>query len=93
VATSVALLFRIRKICNLLIAVHVYPPGRNDLKGETAVSFTILFAVLALLALIVIFGISYARKGWKVAFLATGIALVLLAGAYVVLVQAITGAM
>ena len=40
-------------------------------------SFTILFAALAFLALVVVFGVSYARKGLKTALLATGAAFVL----------------
>ena len=40
-------------------------------------SFTVLYAVLTLLALIVIFGVTYKLKGWKVAFLATGLAFLL----------------
>ena len=40
-------------------------------------SFTVLFAVLTLLGLIVVFAVAYALKGWKIALLATGIALVL----------------
>jgi hypothetical protein len=39
-------------------------------------SFTILYAALTLLALIVIFGVVYKIKGWKIAFLATGLAFV-----------------
>ncbi|HEX5839958.1 MAG TPA: hypothetical protein VFY26_19130 [Anaerolineales bacterium] len=42
-------------------------------------SFTVLFAALAFLALVAIFGGTYALKGWKIAFIATGIAFVLLA--------------
>jgi hypothetical protein len=40
-------------------------------------SFTVLYAVLTLLALIVIFGVTYKIKGWKIALLATGLAFVL----------------
>ena len=39
-------------------------------------SFTILYAALTLLVLIVIFGVVYKIKGWKIAFLATGLAFV-----------------
>jgi hypothetical protein len=39
-------------------------------------SFAILYAVLALLALVVIFGVVHKIKGWKIAFLATGLAFV-----------------
>lgn len=40
-------------------------------------SFTVLFAALAFLALVVIFGVSYALKGLKTALIATGAAFVL----------------
>lgn len=40
-------------------------------------SFTVLYAVLTLLVLIVIFGITNKIKGWKIALLATGVAFVL----------------
>ncbi len=42
-------------------------------------SFTVLFATLAFLALAAIFGVTYALKGWKTAFLATGVAFLLIA--------------
>jgi hypothetical protein len=41
-------------------------------------SFTVLFAVLSFLTLIVVFGVSYARKGLKTALIATGIAFILI---------------
>jgi hypothetical protein len=53
-------------------------------------SFTILYAVLTLLALIVIFGVTYKIKGWKVAFLATGLAFILSALFLVALIYVIT---
>jgi pyrroline-5-carboxylate reductase len=37
--------------------------------------FTILYAVLTLLALILVFGVTYKIKGWKIAILTTVIAL------------------
>jgi hypothetical protein len=37
-------------------------------------SFTVLYAVLTLLALIAIFGVTYKLKGWKLALLATEMA-------------------
>ena len=40
-------------------------------------SFTGLYAMLTLLALIVIFGVTYRIKGWKIASLATGLAFIL----------------
>lgn len=42
-------------------------------------SFTVLFAAVAFLALVVIFGVSYALKGLKTALIATGIAFFLIA--------------
>ena len=42
-------------------------------------SFTLLFSALSFLALIVVFGVSYARKGLKTALIATGIAFALIA--------------
>ena len=53
-------------------------------------SFTILYAMLTLLALIVIFGVTYKIKGWKIAFLATGLAFVLSALLLVALIYVIT---
>lgn len=38
-------------------------------------SFTILYAVLTLLALILVFVITYKIKGWKIAILATVLAM------------------
>ncbi len=42
-------------------------------------SFTVLFAAVAFLALVAIFGVTYALKGWKTALIATGAAFVLIA--------------
>jgi len=53
-------------------------------------SFTFLYAVLTLLTLFIIFGITYKIKGWKVAFLATGLAFVLLALLLIALIYIIT---
>jgi hypothetical protein len=53
-------------------------------------SFTSLYAVLTLLALIVVFGVTYKIKGWKVAFLATGLALMLSTLFLVALIYVIT---
>lgn len=39
-------------------------------------SFTVLYAVLTLLALIAIFSVTYKLKGWKIALLATGLAFI-----------------
>jgi hypothetical protein len=46
-------------------------------KGEFIMSFTVVYAVLTLLVLIVVFGVTYKIKGWKVALLVTGLAFVL----------------
>jgi hypothetical protein len=53
-------------------------------------SFTVLYAVLTLLALLVIFGVTYKLKGWKIAFLATGLAFVLSAVLLMGLIYVIT---
>jgi hypothetical protein len=53
-------------------------------------SFTGLYAVLTLLVLIVVFGVTYRIKGWKVAFLATGLAFILSAFFLVALIYLIT---
>jgi hypothetical protein len=53
-------------------------------------SFTVLYAVLTLLALIVVFGVTYKLKGWRIAFLATGLAFVLSALFLVALIYVIT---
>ena len=39
-------------------------------------SFTVLYGVLTLLALIVIFGVTYKIKGWKIAVPATGLSFI-----------------
>ena len=53
-------------------------------------SFTVLYAVLTLLALIAIFGVTYTLKGWKIALLATGLALILSILLLMVLIYVIT---
>ena len=53
-------------------------------------SFTGLYTLLTLLALIVIFGVTYKIKGWKVAFLTTGLAFILSALFLVALINVIT---
>jgi ABC-type uncharacterized transport system permease subunit len=53
-------------------------------------SFTVLYAVLTLLALIVIFGVTYKIKGWKIALLVTGLAFVLSVLLLMVLIFVIT---
>ena len=56
-------------------------------------SFTVLYAVLAVLVLFVVFGVTYKLKGWKIAFLATGAALALSVVFLVLFIYTITGAM
>jgi hypothetical protein len=53
-------------------------------------SFTVLYAVFTLLALLVVFGVTYKIKGWKIAFLATGLAFILSALFLVALIFVIT---
>ena len=53
-------------------------------------SFTVLYAVITLLALIVVFGVTYKIKGWKTALLATGLAFVLSAVLLMGLILVIT---
>jgi len=56
-------------------------------------SFTILFAALALLLLGIIFGLTYYLKGLKSALIVTGIAFILLVVILVVLIGVIVNAM
>lgn len=56
-------------------------------------SFTILYAAFALLALIVLFGIMYKIKGLKIAFITTGIAFVVSAVLFVAAIYAIVSVM
>ena len=56
-------------------------------------SFTIVLAFLALLALAVVFGITYKVKGWKVAAIITGIAMVIFSVLYVMVITAIVNSM
>jgi hypothetical protein len=53
-------------------------------------SFTVLYAVITLLALFIVFGVTYKIKGWKIAFLATGLAFVLSAVLLMGLIYIIT---
>jgi hypothetical protein len=53
-------------------------------------SFTVLYAMLTLLALIVVFGVTYKLRGWRLAFLATGLAFALSALFLVALIYMIT---
>ena len=56
-------------------------------------SFTVLFAVFALLVLIIIFGLTYKIKGLKTAFITTGTAFLLSAILLVVAIYVIVSAM
>lgn len=56
-------------------------------------SFTILYAALALLVLIVIFGLTYKIKGLKTAFAAASIAFVISAILFVAVIYAIASTM
>ncbi len=51
---------------------------------------SILLATLVLLALVIIFGVTYFIKGWKAAFIITGVAFVLSAVFYAAAIFAIT---
>jgi hypothetical protein len=55
--------------------------------------FTALFAVFALLALIVIFGLTLKIKGWKAAFLVTGIAALAVVLLFIGFIYTITSSM
>ncbi len=56
-------------------------------------AFTVLYAAFALLALIVIFGLTYKIKGIRTAFMITGIALIIFAILLVATIYAIIGMM
>jgi hypothetical protein len=56
-------------------------------------TFTSLFAMFALLMLVVIFGITYKVKGLKAAFIATGMTFVISSFFYVAAIYAIVNAM
>ncbi len=55
--------------------------------------FTIILALLAFLGLAVVFGIVYKMKGLKIAFIMTGIALVVFSILYLLTVYAIVSVM
>ena len=55
--------------------------------------FTIIFLVLAFFALLVIFGVTYRLKGWKTAFLVTGVVLFLFAMLFVGMIFVIVNSM
>lgn len=56
-------------------------------------SFTVLFAALAFLVLIIIFGLTYKLKGLKTAFLAAGIAFIAFAILFVSILFVIANSM
>jgi hypothetical protein len=56
-------------------------------------SFTVLFAGFALFALIVIFGLTFIRKGLKSALITTAAAFIVIAILFVVTIYAIVNAM
>lgn len=55
--------------------------------------FTILYTMLALLTLIIIFGLTWKIKGLKVAIITTGIAFIIFAVLFGVTIYAITSVM
>ncbi len=55
--------------------------------------FTILYTMLALLTLIIIFGVAWKIKGLKVAIITTGIAFIISAVLFGVTIYAITSVM
>ena len=56
-------------------------------------SFTIILALLALLGLGIIFAVTYKIKGLKIAFITTGIALVVFSILYIATIFVIASAM
>ena len=56
-------------------------------------SFTVLLAVLAFPALLILFGVTYKIKGGKTAFIATGIAFAILAILFVATIYIIVSVM
>ena len=56
-------------------------------------SFTVLYAILAFLALIIIFGLTYRIKGVKTAIITTGIAFVIFAILFVATIYVIVSVM
>ena len=56
-------------------------------------SFTAIFAVLAVLGLILILGLTYKMKGLKIAVIATGIASIVLVVLFVATIYAIASVM
>jgi hypothetical protein len=56
-------------------------------------SFTILFAIFALVVLIVVFGVAYKIKGWKAALIVTSIAFIVIATLFTGLIYVIVNSM
>jgi hypothetical protein len=56
-------------------------------------AFTVLVAVLALLLLVIIFGLTYKIKGLNTALITTGIAFVVLATLFIATIYAISSVM
>lgn len=56
-------------------------------------SFTVLYALFALLLLVVIFGLTYKIKGLKIALITTAAAFIILAVTLVVMISAILSVM
>jgi hypothetical protein len=56
-------------------------------------SFIIILPLLALLGLIVVFGVAYKRNGLKAAFIASGIALIVFSTLFVATIYMRTSAM
>ncbi len=56
-------------------------------------TFTIALAILALLGLGIVFGVAYKIKGLKIAFISSGIALVVFAILYMATIYTITSMM
>ncbi len=55
--------------------------------------FTIILALLALLGLAAVYGVTYKIKGWKAGCITTGIALVVVSVLYAVTIYVIVSAM
>ena len=56
-------------------------------------SFVAILALLALFALVIIFGIMFKWKGWKTAFITTGGALIVFAGMIAIIIVMIVNSM
>ncbi len=65
----------------------------NIAKGECLMTISVLLAILVLLGLALIFGITFFAKGWKFAFIVTGAALVVSVIFYLAAISIIASAM